>query len=143
MKDIYIKISSIQGTGLFAGRAFKPREVVGIVEGPIVPDTGGKYQHPVSFTEVIENENITRFTNHSCDPSCVMDDLKIIAWRPLKAGDEITIDYDTIEWDWEMPCHCGSPKCRVRVRGYKYLCDSLRAKYGSFVAPYLRTIQLD
>ena len=34
-------------------------------------------------------------TNHSCEPNAVYDGLDIVAWKPIKAGEAITLEYAT------------------------------------------------
>lgn len=70
--------------------------------------------------------NISRFINHSCDPNCVAwiegRHIWIDADRSIRAGDELTYDYEydfdpayTIE-DLELyRCECGSRKCRGTI----------------------------
>ena len=42
--------------------------------------------------------------------------VKVFAWRPIAAGDEITIDYRLNAFDGESwPCLCGSPSCTGTV----------------------------
>lgn len=62
--------------------------------------------------------------NHSCDPNTgTRDDVRLVALRDLKAGEEIRFDYSTSmdEDHWELECRCGSPFCRGVVRDFKYL----------------------
>ena len=73
--------------------------------------------------------NESRFINHSCDPnlkcfnlvsdgqSSVFHQVGLFAVRKIKPGEELTIDYmwdenanDVIAED--VPCLCGSAKCR-------------------------------
>jgi SET domain-containing protein len=77
------------------------------------------------------------YVNHSCDPSCgivIVERTKrvfLFARRPLNAGDAVTFDYATANdrADLEMPCHCGTAKCRSVVRAYEHLPKAVRARY--------------
>ena len=145
MEKVYVKKSKIKGKGLFAKRDIKKGEIIGVAKGPIVPDNkeswkkyGEKYLHPISYSEAILNKEITRYTNHSCDPNCgLKNGIKLVALRDIKKDEEITIDQDTLEYDWKMECNCENPKCRKVIRGYKYLSKKLRKKYKGFISPYL------
>jgi len=67
--------------------------------------------------------NASRWINHSCDPNCeaIEEDgrMYIHAMRSIRAGEELTYDYQLI---WEGPisvrtrkahsCGCGTQKCR-------------------------------
>ena len=64
------------------------------------------------------------YTNHSCDPNCMVRvsigsrEIALLALRPLSEGEEITIDYDTFEYEVEHlpgPCRCGSQIGRAHV----------------------------
>jgi SET domain-containing protein len=140
---VYSKNSEIQGKGVFANDDIKKGELVGIFKGRIIPDTKGNlakygdYLLPVDYRNAILVGNVFKFTNHSCNPSCgVKDGVKIIALKEIPKGEEITIDYDTIEYIWKMKCNCGSPNCRKMTRGYKYLSKKLKEKYSGFIAPF-------
>lgn len=68
--------------------------------------------------------NESRFTNHSCDPSCELNKWRVgdteryglFAKRDLRVGEEITFDY---RWKQsfgnqtvpERPCYCGAVNC--------------------------------
>ncbi|XP_055311987.1 histone-lysine N-methyltransferase SETDB1-B-like [Sitodiplosis mosellana] len=78
--------------------------------------------------DALYNGNISRFINHSCDPnlfvqSIYVDEDKRFPWlgffssEPIKAGQELTIDYRYELTDGEgIKCQCGSGgKCRKRL----------------------------
>ncbi|MDB6065613.1 MAG: nuclear protein [Pedosphaera sp.] len=60
--------------------------------------------------------NPARLLNHSCSPNAeALDDdgvIWIVAMRDIKAGEEITFNYnyDLVDYK-EHPCRCGSPAC--------------------------------
>ena len=96
-------------------------------------------------------DGVAVLVNHSCDPNCGVvirsgvREIAIRALRPIAAGDEITVDYDTFEYEVVDlgPCRCGSPRCRGTVAGYKHLPGELKSRYGEFIAEYLRIIERD
>jgi D-alanine-D-alanine ligase len=52
--------------------------------------------------------------NHSCDPNTAYRGLDLVALRPIRAGEELTLDYAAC-CDESMPpfhCACGAPGCR-------------------------------
>ena len=99
----------------------------------------------------VEPDGVAVLMNHSCDPNCGVvirsgvAEIEIRALRPIAAGEEITIDYDTFEYEVALggPCRCGSLKCRGRVAGYKHLSGDVKARYGEFIAEYLRVIDAE
>src|SRR5205807_270275 len=67
-----------------------------------------------------------KYLNHSCEPNCGLlirrgvEWLEIHALRDIVAGEELTLDYETFEEEFEAmtgPCLCQSPNCRGRLRG--------------------------
>jgi SET domain-containing protein len=63
------------------------------------------------------NGNIARFINHSCRPNCWVEVVDKTIWiraaRSIKAGEELTYDYNT-EGDKTIPCRC-RPGCETRL----------------------------
>ncbi len=97
-------------------------------------------------------DGVAVLMNHSCDPNCGVvirsgvRQIEIRALRPIKAGEEITVDYDTFEYEvshLDGPCLCGAAKCRGTVAGYKHLPADVRARYGDYIAEYLRIIEAE
>lgn len=59
------------------------------------------------------------YVNHSCDPNLrswiVKDHILYMSKRPIRLGEELTIDY---RFDWNVdrvPCLCGTHKCRGTI----------------------------
>ncbi len=67
---------------------------------------------------VIDGHGIASFINHSCDPNCEPDDvgdrMYIFALRDIKAGEELTYEYNLYDGgeDDPAPCYCGAKNCR-------------------------------
>lgn len=55
--------------------------------------------------------------NHSCDPTAAVRNGRIVAWKCIKEGDEITLDYKKTESKLAAPfdCNCGAKNCRGRI----------------------------
>jgi uncharacterized protein len=90
------------------------------------------------------------YINHSCDPNCGVivrresEIIEIHTLRRIAAGEELTIDYASFEFEIEFmegPCQCNSPSCRGQITGYKGLPAERRATLGSYIAEYLREIE--
>lgn len=62
------------------------------------------------------------FLNHHCEPNAALRDRTLVALRAIDAGEGVTFDYNTTEWDMAEPftCHCGSAHCVGVVRGAKH-----------------------
>lgn len=83
-----------------------------------------------------------RFLNHSCDPNAALRGRHLFALRPIRAGEEVTFDYNTTEYEMAEPfeCRCGSLRCLGEVRGYRYLPSSGRAAIAALVADHVRIL---
>jgi D-alanine-D-alanine ligase len=57
--------------------------------------------------------------NHSCAPNTAYDGLDVIACRDIAAGEELTLDYETLLSEHAEPftCRCGASTCRGTIRG--------------------------
>lgn len=55
--------------------------------------------------------------NHSCLPNSAVRNGSVVAWRCIKVGEELTIDYKRTESRLAEPfnCKCSSKKCRGRI----------------------------
>lgn len=153
MRNFEIK-NSKWGLGLFAIRDIKKGElIVDWNDG-----TGQVYElasvfdlpkfaanHAIQFDE--HNKWIDhpegRSINHSCVPNCGWDGrFKLVAMRDIGKGEEIFLDYDTMEdSEWEMPqeCDCGSDRCRKRIRGFRFLNKENIDEYmkGKYISEWL------
>jgi hypothetical protein len=80
------------------------------------------------------------YLNHSCDPSAMRSGVKVFAWRPIRAGDEITIDYRLNAFDGDSwPCMCGSSNCTGTVVGSFFSMPPERQRaYMRFAPPFIR-----
>ena len=57
------------------------------------------------------------FLNHSCEPNAMRSGTTVFAWRPIRAGDEITIDYRLNAFTGERSrCLCGTRRCTGTIR---------------------------
>ncbi len=115
------------GKGVFAGSVYRMDTVIGEITGELIdePGYGSDYCMDLEDGRQLEPEAPFRFLNHSCEPNCEFDffDLAdqadsqvrrrvfLIALRDIRAGEELTIDYN-----WKalaaIPCRCQSPSCR-------------------------------
>jgi uncharacterized protein len=60
--------------------------------------------------------NPARLINHSCAPNCDAECIEgriwLIANRPIRAGEEVTFNYNYDLEDYQShPCRCGAPEC--------------------------------
>lgn len=126
------KVSDVVGDGLFALQPIKKGDFILEYTGERLDtkkcdDHPGRYLFEIDKKITIDGEalsNDARWVNHSCDPNVEAeiekgkDGLKHINYyciRPIKPGEELTIDYGDEYFDEFIKphgCRCGSPKCR-------------------------------
>ena len=77
-------------------------------------------------THMVDGYGMAMYINHSCQPNCETDQIDgriwIIALRNIKAGEELTYDYNLFDGEGEAPCTCGARRCR----GTMYSWDEIR-----------------
>jgi SET domain-containing protein len=148
-----VRRSSIVGRGLFANTAIAPGEIVCVKGGHLLTKAeftktqgvanDAEFQiaddlflAPVSEAEF---EDVMMFLNHSCEPNVgIQGQIVFVALRAIAAGEELTLDYATIDHDSEpMPCRCGARNCRRLITGRDWQRPELQEKYGNFFAWYL------
>jgi SET domain-containing protein len=58
------------------------------------------------------------YLNHSCEPNAMRSGVKVFAWRRIRCGEEITIDYRLNAFGGERwRCTCGSASCHGTIVG--------------------------
>ncbi|HEY1016448.1 MAG TPA: SET domain-containing protein-lysine N-methyltransferase [Herpetosiphonaceae bacterium] len=143
--------SPIHGRGLFAAAPFAAGETVMIWGGDLYTAAelrDAKLGPGWSYSQVDEDRflfapasDMDYFINHSCDPNIWLEDgLRLVARRPIAAGEELRGDYAT--WDCESaspidPCQCGVASCRRVVSGADWRRPELQARYAGHVLPFL------
>ena len=151
MKRWYIARSGIAGRGI--------RASVDIPQGGFILTATGKllrrtYDSPA--TSAVErllyplkknvwlNPDIPiRFLNHSCNANAgFKTPLRMYACRPIKKGEEITVDFSTIDYVefWKMPCKCGAKNCRKTIRSIQFLSAGDYARYMPNIPLFLQRI---
>lgn len=135
------------GRGVFAKAPIRKGEVIAAFDGNTYDDdfepwTEDLYNHAIQYgkTDWRDSKGIARLINHSCDPNCGIKDLfKVVAMRPIEAGEQITWDYEMTEKNlhWKMKCRCGSPLCRKVIGNYANMPRAIRKKYAGYISEWL------
>lgn len=81
-----------------------------------------------------------RYLDHSCEPSTVIRDRAVYALRDIAAGEGVTFDYNTTEYDMAEPfqCLCGEARCVGTVRGARHLTPAQRRRVARRLPSYLK-----
>jgi SET domain-containing protein len=149
-----VKISGIAGRGLFANAPLVRGEIVSVKGGHLI-DRATREQNKAVINEGDmqiaddlflapltheEFESVMMFLNHSCEPNVgVQGQIVFVAMRDVAAGEELTIDYGTIDHDAEpMVCQCGTASCRGTITGEDWRRPELQQKYGDHFAWHLQ-----
>ena len=137
-KKYTMKGNSIAGFGIYANTDIQPNELIFrgeeraqriatesyIRKNWTVKELENfkKYAYPVSnevFLLWDENPAGWAPQNHSCEPNTAYRGLDVIALRPIRKGEELTLDYaDFLDEHMEpFQCTCGSNRCRKYITG--------------------------
>lgn len=98
---------------------------------------------PESDPEPSLDENL----NHSCDPNAwLADDVTLVARRDIAAGEEVTLDqatwnFDDGEYTWDdADCGCGARACRKRLTENDWQRPDVQARYRGHFHPVVQTM---
>jgi hypothetical protein len=81
------------------------------------------------------------YLNHSCDPNAMRSGVKVFAWRAIRAGDEILIDYRLNATGGERwTCLCGSASCLgyVEAGGFFAVDEQRQREYLPYAPRFIR-----
>lgn len=122
--------SGITGRGLFAGCAIARRAKIGEFEGEIISIAEARRRAArLRIVAIVELERKAidargmaggfRFINHSCEPNTFMrrtrERAEFYALRDIRAGEELTVDYEESHHEGRLACRCGAAACRRRI----------------------------
>ena len=125
-----IKKSQIHGKGCFATRGFARRHKIAEYAGEKITNAEARRRAHRKMLRICEVNNRwsldgsrggngTHYINHSCTPNAFMqilyDHILFIALRDIKAGEEITIDYETTLHPDDKRCICRARSCRGTI----------------------------
>ncbi len=129
MDDVVVRKSEIQGKDVFAARDFRKGEIIlewdtseklTSSQAKKLSEKEKKYLYQAGKCSFILQKPPERYVNHSCEPNTFVRDMKDVALRDIKKGEEITSDYSKSETgSWDMECHCGSRNCRKTIKPKK------------------------
>ncbi len=125
-----VRVSRINGRGLFAAFDLPGRRKLGEVSGSLV-------RLPHARTAVVESPkiylielsrryaldcsqgNAFKYLNHSCAPNCYLRvfrrRVEVYTLHRIKAGTELTVDYGVTPHKKGMNCACGAAQCRQKL----------------------------
>ncbi len=143
--EVEVREAGTKGNGVFARRSFEHGEFIFRRRHGCVVDARGLEQLSAQDQMHICELDWDRFAvlvppgcylNHSCDPNAMRSGVKVFAWKRIRAGDEITIDYRLNAFDGSTwPCDCGSANCSGEVVGSYFALPAERQRTYLRYAP--------
>lgn len=149
IRDVEVRDAGAKGRGVFARRAFRRGEFIFRRRHVRVVDAAGIARLTVEDRMHLCELDWDRFAvlappgcylNHSCDPNAMRSGVKVFAWKPIRAAEEITIDYrlNAIDGD-SWPCGCGAATCSGTVVGSFFALPEERQRaYLRCAPPFIR-----
>jgi len=137
------------GTSVFAAKPLQRGQVILSGWGLCSP-VRTRHSIQVERNLHVSIDSPIQFFNHSCEPNCGLlirngvAMLEVHPLRPIEAGEELTIDYETFEDRIEHmngPCLCGAATCRGRVQGYSNLPPDRREALWAYIAEHLQELE--
>ncbi|MBI5285284.1 MAG: SET domain-containing protein [Chloroflexi bacterium] len=127
ISDVEVQDAGSRGKGVFSRRDFRPGDFIFRRRHGRVVDARGIASLSEADRMHLCELDWDRFAvlvapgcylNHSCDPNAMRSGVKVFAWKPIAAGEEITIDYRLNAFDGDSwPCECRSAACSGLVVG--------------------------
>ena len=127
---------------LVANAEISENEILITYDGPII-DHPTRYSIQIDDHKHIEGTpESNAYLNHSCAPNACVDwsGVYLRALRNIAAGEEITCNYLTTDWELheKFVCHCGAPHCYGELKGLKYLPRNEQKKLLRFLPDFMR-----
>jgi SET domain-containing protein len=147
--DIEARGAGRKGQGVFARRAFRKGEFIfQRRHGRVVPNarisslSAEERRHlcELDFARSAVLVGPGAFLNHSCDPNAMRSGVKVFAWRAVRRGEEITIDYRLNAFGGQRTtCLCGARNCTgTVVNSYFALSPARQRAYMRYAPAFIR-----
>ncbi|WP_233601940.1 methyltransferase domain-containing protein [Corallococcus sp. CA047B] len=143
---LLVRSSGPFGTCMVTTRAVAAGEVLLVIEGSRVRAPGRDTLQVGVDQHLATPDAPWRFINHACEPTALFhpgsdtESPRFTARTALAAGQEVTFNYLTSEWNLAapFPCGCGAATCVGWVRGARYLTAGQRDALGPALLPHIR-----
>jgi hypothetical protein len=147
--DVVIGDAGVKGLGVFALRPFRKGEFMfRRRHGRIVAKAQLSSLSPEDRRHLCEVDYHRSalllppgsYLNHSCEPNAMRSGVKVFAWRRIRRGEEITIDYRLNAFGSERwNCSCGSASCPGKITGdFFSLSPERQREYIRFAPRFIR-----
>jgi SET domain len=150
IRDVEVRPAGSKGLGVFALRSFARGEFIfrrrhgGTIGRDDLAHLSEEDRRHLCEVEIDKWAILLPpgcYLNHSCEPNAMRAGVKVFAWRPIRAGEEVTVDYRINAYDdadaWS--CDCGTASCSGRVVGSFFsLQPEVQAAYLKFAPAFIR-----
>jgi SET domain len=147
--DVQVRDAGAKGKGVFALRAFRKGEFVfrrrygRVVTTSQVPTLSREDRRHLCELDRERSAVLLPpgcYLNHSCDPNAMRSGVNVFAWRGIRRGEEITIDYRLNAFSGDRsPCACGTDKCRGAIVGDFFSLDGpTQRKYLPYAPRFIQ-----
>jgi SET domain-containing protein len=128
--DLRLRQSTIHRWGVFAGEDIPANRKVIEYRGEKISRKETKRRSNARLTYLFALNDYwcldgsvggsgAEYINHSCDPNLVTRIMKehiiYMSLRPIRKGEELTVDYHFAKNVERVPCKCNSAKCRGTI----------------------------
>lgn len=149
IRDVTVKDAGNKGKGVFALRAFHKGDFIfrrrhGRVvlnrETALLSEEDRRHLTELDFETSAVLLPPGCYLNHSCDPNSMRSGVNVFAWRDIRRGEEITIDYRLNAVGGERwKCDCGSRNCPGEITGNFFALDEERQRsYLPYAPSFIR-----
>ena len=150
-RKVYIAPSKIEGYGIFAKQDFKPGQTVYIIKGRIIKFNirnerdalYGPLWIGIGKNTWIDTRGVAPYLNHSSNPNCgIRGRVTVCAMRPIKKGEEITIDYSITEEQplWWMKDATAKNKKESIIRAIQFMPKEKFKRYLPYIPRYFQSV---
>jgi SET domain-containing protein len=147
--DVVVRDAPPKGKGVFALRSFRKGEFIFRRRHGRIVSNRQLAQLTVDDRRHLTELDFDRsavllppgcYLNHSCEPNAMRLGVKVFAWRAIRKGEEITIDYRLNAFgDERSRCLCGSRSCGGEIVWSFFALDADRQRrYLPYAPGFIR-----
>lgn len=143
--DIDVRPAGPKGKGVFALRSFRRGDFIfrrrhgPILRAAEIASLGAEDRRHLCELDFERSAVLLSpgaYLNHACDPNAMRSGVNVFAWRAVRRGEEITIDYRLNAFSGQRTrCLCGGPSCTGWLVNSFFALDAARQRSYLRYAP--------
>jgi len=149
IEDVAVRDAGRKGLGVFALRQFHEGEFIfrrrhgRIVANAGIPSLTREERRHLCELDYARSALLLPpgcYLNHSCEPNAMRSGVKVFAWKRIRAGEEITIDYRLNAFgSRRSTCLCASPSCTGEIVGdFFSVSPATQSEYLQFAPRFIQ-----